>query len=47
MEKKENKKETEKLKSNTDNQKKSKFALYWESQREPFFEIIDMKAVLR
>ncbi|GHT54941.1 hypothetical protein FACS189446_5570 [Bacteroidia bacterium] len=28
-------------------EKKSKFALFWESQREPGFEIVDMRAVLR
>jgi hypothetical protein len=43
----EKKKNVVKNESNIEEPKKSKFALYWESEREPWFEIVDMKAVLR
>jgi len=43
----EKKKNIVKNESNTEEPKKSKFALYWESEREPGFEIVDMRAVLR
>ena len=43
----EKKKNVVKNESNTKKLKKSKFALYWESGQEPWFEIVDMKAVLK
>ncbi|MDR0748280.1 MAG: hypothetical protein LBF62_01755 [Tannerellaceae bacterium] len=42
--KKEEKKKEEKKKKKG---KKSKFAIYWESKKEPGFEVVDMKAILR
>ena len=43
------KKKSKKKETKAGNPKKSKFALYWEANqdREPWFEIVDMRAVLR
>jgi len=43
----EKKKDVEKSNNIAERTKKSKFTLYWESGREPGFEIVDMRTVLR